>query len=379
MQAAGVPGSQQMGHFLPPSSLLVAAGPYASMQSSTRSHCSDTRSPSPGPSSTIHSAGSASTHPDSLSSHHLEKFVSRKGSLSLHGREREASRELRLYGNPANLHEDKLALSPVSYSGSGHVPKVSFDSVVKEYGGGGDCPPGRGDVYTRTSLSGKEGSMKHRILVRPSDSNVPEELSIAAGIHGVKDEPSPKRQKMSNTGSISYNFKSSLENPNDDQESDIHNLPKPHPSSPRCVSKSSNTTCRRAETSNHLETNMPEYLLHQPVPYQQADSEEGTDSRNKQQQYDSPPASTIQPAGDPSSNLQYPSHFLKGSIIQLANGTLKRVEDLKTEDFVNSAEISADLKVDSSTVVKIEEHLGSGTAMLSFCVGEHRVPVSSFL
>ncbi|KAK3609396.1 hypothetical protein CHS0354_011972 [Potamilus streckersoni] len=78
-----------------------------------------------------------------------------------------------------------------------------------------------------------------------------------------------------------------------------------------------------------------------------------------------------------SSNPHYhPPHFFKGSIIQLANGDLKRVEDLKTEDFVHSADTSADLKIDSSTVVKIDENYETGTAQLGFVVGEHRVKVT---
>ena len=71
----------------------------------------------------------------------------------------------------------------------------------------------------------------------------------------------------------------------------------------------------------------------------------------------------------------YPPHFMKGSIIQLANGEFKRVEDLRTEDFVTSADISSDLKIDSSTVVKIEENRDRGTALLGFSVGEHRIQV----
>ena len=66
---------------------------------------------------------------------------------------------------------------------------------------------------------------------------------------------------------------------------------------------------------------------------------------------------------------------MKGSIIQLANGELKRVEDLKTDDFINCADISADLKIDSSTVVRIKEDEGRNTAILSFSVGEQRIQV----
>ena len=77
-----------------------------------------------------------------------------------------------------------------------------------------------------------------------------------------------------------------------------------------------------------------------------------------------------------SGELHYPQHFMKGSIIQLANGDIKRVEELETNDFVHSADISNDLKIDSSTVVHIEENPTQGTAVLGFVVGEHKVQVS---
>lgn len=72
----------------------------------------------------------------------------------------------------------------------------------------------------------------------------------------------------------------------------------------------------------------------------------------------------------------YPAHFRKGSIIELANGELKCVEDLRTEDFVKSAQLSADLQIDSSTVVKIEDRPRLGTVTLGFSVGIQRIQVS---
>ncbi|XP_028316979.1 ataxin-1a [Gouania willdenowi] len=81
--------------------------------------------------------------------------------------------------------------------------------------------------------------------------------------------------------------------------------------------------------------------------------------------------------GATTSPLSLPSYFIKGSIIQLADGELKQVEDLKTEDFIQSAEISTELRIDSSTVERIE---GSQTspdfAVVQFSVGENRTQVS---
>ena len=93
-----------------------------------------------------------------------------------------------------------------------------------------------------------------------------------------------------------------------------------------------------------------------------------------------PPPSGYPPSpGSYPTQPHYPPHFMKGSIIQLANGEFKRVEDLRTEDFVTSADISSDLKIDSSTVVKIEENRERGTALLGFSVGEHRIQVLCLL
>ncbi|CAG5855824.1 unnamed protein product [Menidia menidia] len=62
-----------------------------------------------------------------------------------------------------------------------------------------------------------------------------------------------------------------------------------------------------------------------------------------------------------------PSHFMKGAIIQLATGELKRVEDLQTQDFVRSAEVSGGLKIDSSLVMDIRaSHQRPGLVALHF-------------
>ncbi|MEE6500334.1 hypothetical protein FKM82_003747 [Ascaphus truei] len=78
----------------------------------------------------------------------------------------------------------------------------------------------------------------------------------------------------------------------------------------------------------------------------------------------------------PPHSAALPSHFMKGAIIQLATGELKRVEDLQTQDFVRSAEVSGGLKIDSSTVVDIQESQWLGFVTLNFMVGEQQSKVS---
>lgn len=84
-------------------------------------------------------------------------------------------------------------------------------------------------------------------------------------------------------------------------------------------------------------------------------------------------ASGVTPAA-PNSN---PSHFMKGAIIQLATGELKRVEDLQTQDFVRSAEVSGGLKIDSSMVMDIRlSQQRPGLVSLHFTVGEQQSKVT---
>lgn len=69
-------------------------------------------------------------------------------------------------------------------------------------------------------------------------------------------------------------------------------------------------------------------------------------------------------------------NFNKGSLIQLSNGELKRVEDMTTEDFVLSAERSPALRLDPSTVVRIEHSsFNKGINVLTLSYGEHRTQV----
>ncbi|KAJ7991607.1 hypothetical protein DPEC_G00285660 [Dallia pectoralis] len=123
-----------------------------------------------------------------------------------------------------------------------------------------------------------------------------------------------------------------------------------------------------------------EHLFEVPAPYPPLSHPVGPGGGVLQAQLhlpvmSSPPApSSASSSGPPGPSL--PPYFVKGSIIQLANGELKHVEDLKTEDFIQSAEISSELKIDSSTVERIEGSHASNHAVVQFSVGEHRAQVS---
>ncbi|CDQ99603.1 unnamed protein product [Oncorhynchus mykiss] len=118
-----------------------------------------------------------------------------------------------------------------------------------------------------------------------------------------------------------------------------------------------------------------EHLFEVPAPYPPLSYPAGAGGSMVQAQLHLPVVPTPQAPSSAPSGSSLPAYFIKGSIIQLADGELKRVEDLKTEDFIQSAEISSELKIDSSTVERIDDSHTPNFAIVQFSVGEHRAQV----
>ena len=68
-------------------------------------------------------------------------------------------------------------------------------------------------------------------------------------------------------------------------------------------------------------------------------------------------------------------YFKAGSLIQLANGGMKKVEDLNADDFVTSAASCADISIDQARIIKLEHSPDSGMSSISFSVGGESVSV----
>jgi len=75
-------------------------------------------------------------------------------------------------------------------------------------------------------------------------------------------------------------------------------------------------------------------------------------------------------------NGLFPAHFQKGALIQLADGEIKCVEDLTIEDFQRSTQLSSELKLDSSVVIKIDFVEGKNMALLCFVVGPEKLQIT---
>ena len=64
--------------------------------------------------------------------------------------------------------------------------------------------------------------------------------------------------------------------------------------------------------------------------------------------------------------------YRKGSVIQLADNSLKKIEDMKTQDFLSCVASSPDLVLDASTIVEIEMR-NTSSAIITFSVGRREV------
>jgi len=92
------------------------------------------------------------------------------------------------------------------------------------------------------------------------------------------------------------------------------------------------------------------------------------------------PSSSSCPAASPLTSPSggrrrpFPPHFALGSLIQLADGDLKKVEDLQTEDFLRSAEKSQEVRISRSVVTKLEAK--GESAVIGFAVGKQKLKVN---
>lgn len=181
--------------------------------------------------------------------------------------------------------------------------------------------------------TGKEGSLKHRIL-RPPSINILEpphsvvaDAPLSAPPIRTHREPSPKQARsIPSSGYRSFS------------------------SSASSITEVSNRVV--ASPAGSFPNNCSSYSSECPSP------------------------APLNSPGGAAAQLKYPQSFMKGSIIQLANNKLKQVEDMSTEDFIECGLLSSTLKIDSSTVVSIEKTPFTGAARLGFHVGQDNIQVS---
>lgn len=192
--------------------------------------------------------------------------------------------------------------------------------------------------------SGKEGSLKHRILKPPNINIVKNNSAEYNSDAPFSAPPIPGARKEEFFKKVPYSNPYIAPHHND-----------AHPfANESILSQQRRKSVPQSLTSNSLADRK---------------SHLNGSSSSKLNQQNSAPAQSY-------SHLQYPIYFHKGSIIQLANGKVKKVEEMSTQDFIESAVQSPDLCADSSVVIKIEQKLINRSALLTFLVGKGKVQVN---
>lgn len=147
-------------------------------------------------------------------------------------------------------------------------------------------------------------------------------------------------------------------------------LPPTSISLPPQRSPSSQTQTREFKVPCGKEGSLKHRIL-RPDDVRPLDLQKPQEGRKRLQATISPPRS---PKKTLNNNLS-PGNFAKGSLIQLHNGELRKIEDMRTEDFISSAERSPELRLAESTVVKIEEYQHTGNATITLTYNQRRAQV----
>ena len=105
-------------------------------------------------------------------------------------------------------------------------------------------------------------------------------------------------------------------------------------------------------------------------PNVKSDIKDGKDKKEAKERRETP--SFQSPSFDPNpSNCNNNSspYFRAGSMIQLASGHMKKVEDLNTDDFVTSAATCPDICIDKATVSRLDQNPETYLFSITFSVG----------
>jgi len=105
-----------------------------------------------------------------------------------------------------------------------------------------------------------------------------------------------------------------------------------------------------------------------------SDTQDGTDDKSCDNSSDRTTEMSVHMPSPPPP--PHPPHFNKGSMIRLANGDLKAVECLTTEDFIRSSELSEEVSISHSRLVSRQKGGKQGTMLLTFSIGDRGMEVS---
>lgn len=192
----------------------------------------------------------------------------------------------------------------------------------------------------RAGRVGKEGSLKHRILSRPS-IDLPGKFSASSPDESMQSSSNGSRSSPSSSSTTPVASPGSSHSSNGvsySRNDPVGNLKRPHPVDKHGESPSGYPLLPLKSELNISTNSSPSSPIRSPNSIKS-----GT---------------VVSPLhfSSPSKMAGYQPHqFARGSLIQLANGSLKTVESMSSDDFIRSANASPNLKVDFSEIARIEK------------------------
>ncbi|XP_017297876.1 GATA zinc finger domain-containing protein 14-like [Diaphorina citri] len=238
-----------------------------------------------------------------------------------------------------------------------------------------------------TSKVPKESLLKYRILHKNNQRNVtqisnnppaespPTELNPSTNAGSIPRNEAPCDSNSNSTETSSVHFKRPDSDTTEPSGMNVH-FKKPESDNPATAPEPSGIHFKRPETDNlpepsgsvinsdikpnHFSKGVLIKLENGLIKHlEDLKTEDFVSSAEKSARH------RLEPSTVPSRTQR------KRVLIKLENGLIKHLEDLKTEDFVSSAEKSARHRLEPSTVMKIEEKEGA-SVVLTLCYGERK-------
>ncbi|XP_017264880.1 ataxin-1-like [Kryptolebias marmoratus] len=184
---------------------------------------------------------------------------------------------------------------------------------------------------------------------------------------GSISHPSPQAQAYplySSSGTFPY----SLHREPGPRQHNMRNLPHSPLGLPNSHDRSQRDRNRDQERDKILQRDrervkVKEKQLHQDKDQERDSERERRRNRDRGREVSPSNPHTSSPALRPSPPALLP-HFTKGSLIELGSGRLKRVEELRTEDFLRSADTSPEFHLSTCTVLLISPSSTQGFSHL---------------
>ncbi|XP_033826122.1 ataxin-1 [Periophthalmus magnuspinnatus] len=197
-----------------------------------------------------------------------------------------------------------------------HAAVKSSSSLLSPSGHplGADARAGRGDLLDPLGGSTAEAQVYYSFGM---SQNYPLYSPSGTPLYGLHRDPGPRQHAARSTPHSPLGVSNNHERPQRDREQD-----------------------RDRDRSKDKDKHLPQHRD------QQRDSE-------PERRRDRARARDLSPGRAHSSPPALLPHFTKGSLIELAGGRLKRVEELRTEDFLRSADTSPDLHLSTCKVLLI--------------------------